>query len=291
MSARDRRFIAAMSAVLVTVAAGVAAAWYAKPLSIVLDAEFCSTTPAGAWLVLIDATDVPPPREQQRIVASLRSVAERMHRHERLALHVIGALPTQSASPVPLPGLANGFNRCKSADPRVINRAFENERKVRALYQHTFLEPLTAAATHLARGGKAGVSPILEAIDVAAWSPQFRSASARRIVLISDLEQNSDVVSFLGRSRPDACAVIASPLGRRLAKHEWSGVRIELHYIRTRERQQQNAEHLRFFVEFFHLLGVSQVLDGTTPIAKPAELCTAAATQKQRSTKTTARKN
>jgi hypothetical protein len=259
----------------VLAAAGVAyAALHWQPRS-ALDADSCPPAPVGTWLAAIDVTDLRPPQEQERMWRGLLDIPERMSKHERFTLHVIGGDAELSAAPFPLTDQLQGFRLCKPSDPKLVNRHVENERLAQARYQRDFLDPLRAALSEIVNGGVADRSPILQAIEVMMWSPHFGADIPQRtLVLFSDMLNHTRDHSHLTGPLPHPCQVLASPIGKRLQGHNWSGVRVIIHYLRNpRDAHRQGPDHLRFWADLFYLFGAAEVLDGGVLMPRQSSQC------------------
>lgn len=226
----------------------------------------------ASTIVLVDRTDPFTPDQREHIRHVVEGLAETLGRDERLALHVITADPQASALPwVPAAG-GRGFAYCKPHEPRAVNKLIETERFVRAAYERDFARPLAGVVEALMAGGEAPRSPILEAMEAAAWGP----VRVDRIVVISDLLQHSEI-SHLGGGLPDVCAVAASPLGARL-KARLTGRTVVLHQLRnTKHFARQTPQHRQWWSRLLYELEVAEVHDGARPVARPAQTCSAAA--------------
>lgn len=285
--ARDRAGLLLLIGVVALVGGFAAYAIRANGPRLALDSNNCPSAPSGATLAFIDMTDLWPPQERERIMRSLLRHAERMARHERLMLHAITAKPEQAAAPIALPDRPLGFARCKPLDLAAIDPTVHNTRRVEADYKQRFLAPLTAALEHLSAGGSETQSPILEAIEVALWSPHFRVEQTNRtLVIYSDFLQHTAAHSHLAGQLSSACSLLATEVGRRLAARPWTGVRVVLEYVRNpRDADRQRPQHLSLWTELFHRLGAAEVRDGATLVAPPAAACTTVAAVKPRSTR------
>jgi hypothetical protein len=237
---------------------------------VALDGDRCPPNPSGTSIVFVDQTDIWPAPEQERIKHGLLATAERMRKNERLVLHVVtGRAEDANAA-------WKGFKLCKSADPTSVDPARENERLVRADYEQHFLQPLAALLPELAKSSAAAQSPILEAIEIAMWSPYLRADAvpSRTLEIYSDLIHQTRSLTLLARRLPDPCTVLASDIGTRLKSHDWRQVRVVLHYLRNpRDAAYQGDAHRRWWVRLFYLLGAAKVFDEATPLANETVPC------------------
>jgi hypothetical protein len=273
----QQRLVGLLCLVLAFVLAGGAVVYAVRNWqpAVVVDDDNCPSTPPGAWLAAFDQTDKWPPQEQERITSSVLVNAERMAKHERLALHVLTGEAEDAARPVPLPDFRNGFRLCKPADPNTVDPTVGNESLERATYEQKFLAPLKRALPALVTGATADRSPLLQAIEIMLWSPHFRADIPRRtLVLYSDFLLHTNEVSQLSGPLADPCTVLASPIGKRLAARQWRGVTVSLEYLRNpRDQTRQTAEHLRFWVHLFYHLAAGHVIAGPTPVANDTSAC------------------
>ena len=213
--------------------------------------------PSGHTLVMVDWTD--PFTEQQR--NELRGIIYRLKNEiavdEKLSVHIITANVEDSAIPVKYKGVDGSlqeFNKCKPLDPNKINPLVENERRQKEKWEASFGRPLEQLLAKLLEGSEAPQSPILEAIDVIMWGPDFQgNLPARRLVIVSDLLQNTNDQTHLKGPLPDVCSVMETPLGRSLKSKNWERVTVVLHYWRNPKWQlvQQRPEHFEFWARLF----------------------------------------
>ena len=237
-----------------------------------LDADSCPLLPVAATFAVIDKTDEWSAVEQERISQGIIASAERRQKGERFSLHVLTDHAEDTAQPW------KGFQRCKAHDPRTVNPVYQNERLERAEFEAHFLNPLMPLVPELAKGKSAPQSPILAALEILMWSPNFRGdVPRRRLEIWSDLLQHDAMFSQLSSRAPDLCAVLASDIGKRLVRHDWRGIVVVLHYLRNpRDARFQGAEHLRFWSSLFYQLGVAEVREGDIPLARSTRTCEAA---------------
>jgi hypothetical protein len=267
---RDR-FLAIILSTFTFGSVGAGATYFvvARDPPVPVDANGCPPAPVATWLVAIDQTDPAPQRERHRFAQIVARIGATMPVHSRLVLHRITANVEDAAAPAPLSDRPLGFARCKPIDPNLVNRHVDNPRMAQVRLDREFLTPLARAATELAPSTGNPRSPILESIDAMLWSPLFRPPQPRTLVIVSDLLVNTRKFSQL-RTSLDACRVLSSTIGRRLAAHDWSNIRVQLEYVRNaRDALHQGHAHLRFWGDLFHRLGAAEVREGARALPAP----------------------
>ena len=240
----------------------------------VFDADGCPPTVPGALLVLIDRTDPMSQHERERVIADVIARSERLKEHARLLLHVITAAAEDSANPAPLPNTQRGFRRCRPTSPADINPAFNNVRDWQRRYRN-FDTSLRQALDVVTKPTTDKRTPLLEALEVAMWSPLFKPELARReLVIYGDLLQNSAAYSQRTGTLPSPCEFLASPLGRRLAARPWSGIDVSLEIQRNpRDALRQTPEHQAWWGELFLRLGAASATLSGKPVPAPTASC------------------
>jgi hypothetical protein len=105
-------------------------------------------------------------------------------------------------------------------------------------------------------------SPLLETAVRELRQQDFRYAKQRRLVLISDMVQHSDLFSQYKRGRPKA-----DDLADMNA--DMQGDEIRIHYIRRPSLHRiQTAAHRRFWTSYFTNAGAHVVLDDSRDLLK-----------------------
>jgi hypothetical protein len=141
--------------------------------------------------------------------------------------------------------------------PRNSNPLYQNPRETLERYELRFAHPLRLVLTTLPNVLPARWSPIIEAISALADLPELHGAGTRRLVLASDLEQHSRLVSFLNH-QPTFSAFRRTRVGSELPRLR--GVAVELLVI-PRPGQDLRVETCReqFWSEYFRAAGASSV--------------------------------
>ena len=190
----------------------------------------------GEAVILLDVTDPPSPEQQGRVTEWLREFElTGLHPNERVSLWVLG---TGEAG-----DLARRFCRCypgRESDPILHNPAM-----IAAACDSLFTDPLRRAIATAAATRPSTRSRILEAIRELSEEPELaRSHTPRRLIVISDLEQNAPGCCFY-RGIPDFVAFGRSPRFRRV-RAELRGVAVDVLYL-SRGAADVCAPELREF--------------------------------------------
>lgn len=205
--------------------------------------------------VVIDKTDLYSPEQAARIEGLVLENRDRLQISERMTLFELDARGELVNT--------NDFSLCNPGRGDQINPLYRNPQRVEARYQALFEGPLQAALSDLVEPKESPSSPIIESLARLAVTENFDPETpGRRIALVSDMLQNSQLFTVYGRNRgalesrlPDPRAVasaIENEVGDALA-----GVTIEVYLIPRRgwERDQQTVIRA-YWSEVFRQLGV-----------------------------------
>ncbi len=157
----------------------------------------------------------------------------------------------------------NDFSLCNPGRGEQINPLYRNPQRVEARYQALFEGPLQAALADLVEPKESPASPILESLARLAVSATFNDERPyRRVVLVSDMLQNSQLFSVYGRARGDLATRLPDPTDVALALEEeygsaLLGVEIDIYVIPRRGWEQDQATLLRgYWDQVFRQLGM-----------------------------------
>jgi hypothetical protein len=138
--------------------------------------------------ILVDKTDPWDAHGSGRLEKIIRNIKNELAVSERLSISVLD----QSGSDVPTPV----FDMCNPGRGDQANSLYKNPRKIHEKFEAKFDQPLERMLADLLKPGTAPRSPLIEAIQ------NFPAAGPRdRLVLVSDLMQNSELFSFYRDSR------------------------------------------------------------------------------------------
>ena len=207
-------------------------------------------------VVVIDKTDLYSPRQAETISdlilaeRGLLAVGERFSLYE---LNESGQLRN-----------TNRFSLCNPGEGAQVNPLYRNPDRVQARYEALFSDPLDRALADLVTPKDAPNSPIIEALARLTQDPSFdRTVPSRRIVLVSDMLQNSDIFTVYGRRRGTLSQRV--PSSRTVANairetygDNLRGVSIHIRLIpRNSWETEQRGALRRYWSDVFDQLGVS----------------------------------
>ena len=205
--------------------------------------------------VIIDKTDLYSPQQAGSIEGVILSERDTLDVGERLSLYELNESGQLRNT--------NRFSLCNPGAGEQVNPLYRNPDRVQARYEYLFSGPLDRALADLISPKNAPNSPIIEAIARLSQDPQFdRTVPSRRIVLVSDMLQNSEIFTVYGRSRGDLRDRV--PPARDVANairatygDSLRGVEMEIRLIpRDRWEAEQRGPLRNYWNEVFDQLGV-----------------------------------
>jgi hypothetical protein len=185
-----------------------------------LDGRSCPADIARATVIVIDRSDDTPSQTLDEMVARTRRfVTEVAQEGELVSLFEISGASRTSLKPV--------FSACMPQ--RDGSDIYENRRKIQRAFVDRFARPLEAALA--AKPVRSDSSPISEAvIDLSA--SEYLSAPVNRLIVFSDLLQNSPNASLYGcSSARSAIADFRSHRAGAIERPTFRNAAIELNII------------------------------------------------------------
>lgn len=145
--------------------------------------------PIGMTAILVDLTDPLSPAQGAQLRAWLDKEIEDAPRGTQFTMGIVGEGPATWGATEPL---------CKPQDAASANALTQNSQLIGNRYQERFRVPLDANIDRMTQASQANRSPIMESLQaLIADTPGFVTYDGpKRIVLVSDLLQHSDVLSF-----------------------------------------------------------------------------------------------
>lgn len=205
--------------------------------------------------IIIDKTDEYSEEQATQITQLVRLSRNRLDVGERFTLFELdadGKFDTRGE-----------FSLCNPGRGKQVNPLFRNPKKIEARFNELFELPLEDSLQDLIVPKEAPNSPILEAVARLAQTEAFSDrAPGRKLILVSDMLQNSDMFTIYGgggdmpEGMPDA-RDIAERVRNRFGT-SLSGVEIEIRLIqRDRYVDIQRGALKEYWDEIFHDLGVN----------------------------------
>lgn len=205
--------------------------------------------------VIIDKTDEYNAQQADLIAAIIRRTSERLEIGERFSLFELdenGQFDPRGE-----------FSYCNPGRGNQVNPLFQNPEQMEQRFNEKFGSRLEATLQDLVEPKEAPNSPVLEALARLGQTEAFSDlAPARRIVIISDMLQNSDVFTAYGGggSMPDTMpsALDVSDTVLRRFGDSLNGVSLEIRLIpRDRYVDMQRGALKAYWDDVFRELGVT----------------------------------
>lgn len=205
--------------------------------------------------VIIDKTDEYSAVQAELITDLVRRTSDRLAPNERFTLFELderGQFDPRGE-----------FSLCNPGRGDQVNPLFSNPRQMEERYAALFEAPMLAALADLVIPKEAPNSPIMEALARLSQTETFSDAApSRKIVLVSDMLQNSDIFTAYGGggAMPDN-APIAADSARQIRNRfgrGLDGIEIEIRLIpRERYVDLQRGALRDYWDEVFEELGIS----------------------------------
>ena len=222
--------------------------------------------PSAHVAVLIDASDPLNPVQREFVAKYLRSLRDEIPQYGKFALYVLQDPERQVVDPV--------LSLCNPGDGRDASFIDENPRQIRARWRQGFAEPLEQAIGRTLDAPPSGTSPIAEmiaavavdAFPVGPGAPRSAASAAsagygatgggeggsgrsaaRRLIVVSDLLQNSEKLSHYGRRAAELPDLAGSEAVEPLIA-DLSGVEVTALYLSRAEgagERLQGRDHVR----------------------------------------------
>jgi len=216
-------------------------------------------TPDQNTVVLIDQTDPLTPRQIAYVKTLILAEYARLHTGGALTIRAIDANP-ESAD--------REFSRCRVRRGSEVLGVASNPDLIEADFKRIVGDALNSYLNSLRSVPTAPKSPILEAVDSALDAPDFGpNVKDRRLILVSDLAQNSDHVSeYKG---PGSGLRLDWPTQNDLAR-DMHGLVVRIHYVRRPQLGAiQTPEQREFWLDWFRRNGAEVKLGWGLQLVDP----------------------
>lgn len=217
-------------------------------------------TPAEHTVLLIDQTDPLTSNQIDYVRRLILAEYARLHPGGKLTIEGITADPG---------GTGRTFSRCRVRRGSEVLGITDNPEMVQAAFRRTVGDALDRYLNGLQSVPTAERSPILEAVDNVMDDADFGpTVKARRLVIVSDLAQNSDLVS---EYRGPGSGLDLDARQRDALSRDMRGVAVRIHYVRRPALEGiQTPEQRRFWTDWFESQGATVKLGWGLQLAEPA---------------------
>ena len=202
--------------------------------------------------VLVDATDSLGESQVKTVVEEINALRDRLALHEWVGIFVLH----EDNLTLPAPEIA----LCHPGDGSTANPWIRNPEQIQRKFEKNFQRPMESAIERLAQAPPQATSPIHEMIRAVALDRNFDSTKPRRLIVISDMLQNTPPEYSHYRNGADFSAWRNSAHGRGFPQFSLLGVEVEILYLKRTDdfaRAAQNRGHVRFWEDYFAELGAS----------------------------------
>ena len=206
--------------------------------------------PTGYIVVLLDLTDTLSQSQASKLRQELDWEFQRAETGTMISAGVVSADPINWGTKIAI---------CKPLQGHEANELYQNPTLIEERYNDGFLSRIETTIQSMMKSKTENRSPIMESLQaVISETPGFATSHDRkRIIVVSDLLQHSDVISFYRGQYWDHFA--SSPQYSRLSKN-LDGVEVIIIYLpRPEARISNRAAVDDFWVRYFDRQGASQV--------------------------------
>lgn len=208
---RGSRSVLLGVALFVVVGAGIAAMFLLRPEAVPRDAEtMCPEAgPSRVTAILVDSTDRVGAVSRADILGQLDDLASGSEPDEMIVAYESQPI-SEAIGSDPLPAL---LTVCNPGDPDTANELIQSPALIRKRLEERYREPLERLFQDLLDRLRAPSSPLMEnvqAIAVTLLSRRSYDAAPKRLILVSDLLQHSDNLTFYD-GLPEYAAFLGSP--------------------------------------------------------------------------------
>ena len=181
----------ALAVIVAACLAGGYTAWsYISTRTVLDDSTLCPEQgPTGTFAVLLDLTDPLTSAQNARLATLMERQVARVPAGTLVSFGVVSSDASRRGSL---------FAACNPGDGSTASQIYENPGLIRARFDSEFMAPLRSALDETLRAATEDTSPIMESLQaLIADTPAFEVVDGlREIVIVSDLLQNSEVLSF-----------------------------------------------------------------------------------------------
>lgn len=221
----------------------IVAAVLLRPEPIIRDPEtLCRAEgPYSITALLLDRTDSFGAQTKDDLKIQIQNLLDTVKENHEISLFTVESTQDKGLEPI--------IKVCNPGDPKDVDPLVQSQAIVRRKWQHKFRQPLDEVLQTLLAEKEAPSSPIMESVQSVSlthFQATERRSIPRRLIIISDLLQNSDACSFY-RESPNFSRFQRTHEALGL-NPDLRGVEIELWLIQRRHWQQgDGGPLLKFF--------------------------------------------
>jgi hypothetical protein len=205
--------------------------------------------PAAQIAVLLDVTDTLNEVQRESVLRSFENLQESLGTQAQLSLYALRA-PAKSH-------LQPEVRLCNPGSGEGASWLWENPEKIQRRWERGFRQPLRKLLEETLNSPEARISPIMEQIQAASVTAFDSEVEDRRLIIISDLLQNSEILSMY-RGNIDFDEFHLSPAYERV-RADLTGVSIQILYLQRSDSPfiKRNRSHITFWERYFEAMGAS----------------------------------
>ena len=200
-----------------------------------------SEGPSSIMAILLDRTDSFGPNTKSDLKNQIIGKLDSTKENDEISVFTVDSMHKKSLEPI--------IQVCNPGDPDSADPLISNPEKIRRHWKEKFRQPLEDVLNDLLEEKESPYSPIMESVQsvsITHFQSTKRRSIPRRLIIISDLLQNSGAISFY-RDQPNFDR-FKRTLESRGLNPDLRGVDIELWLIQRRQPQQgDGGTLLRFF--------------------------------------------
>ncbi|MBU2956805.1 hypothetical protein Q4511_16090 [Paracoccus sp. 1_MG-2023] len=197
-------------------------------------------------VILLDLTDPLSPAQHTQLLAWLEKEIDDAPRGTQFTMGVVSEDSADWGATSPL---------CKPQDASSANSFTQNARLIDERYQERFLKPLQSNLSRMVKASGASRSPIMESLQALVTdTPGFVTSNVpRRLVMVTDLLQHSDALSFY--SGGDWASFRRSAAYQRMGS-TLGGAEVQIYQVpRSAEGVDDPAALEDFWLRYFEVQG------------------------------------
>jgi len=140
-------------------------------------------------MILLDLTDPLTGTQSARLDTIIQDEVHRSSTDTMISFGVVSEDPDNWGA---------RFAKCKPATGEDANSLYENPRLIQERYDREFMKPMLGELANAVSGEAENRSPIMEGLQsLISETPDFtRAKGERKILIVSDMLQHSDILSF-----------------------------------------------------------------------------------------------